>query len=217
VKNPLAGIKASMEVLSTDGSLSGENRDVLQKVTDQIKRIEVIMKSLLNFARPPKPQLTDVDMNNVLDMTISLAMRHPLFSSQTDRLIHMVKEYDPTLPRTIADPFQLQQVFMNLLLNAADAMPEGGTIIVHTFRDRTGEYLYVRIADTGEGIDDGIIDKIFQPFFTTKAKGTGLGLAITKRLIEQQEGGICVQNNPDRGVAFTITLPVLGSAEVQGT
>ncbi len=217
VKNPLAGIKATTDVLSTDVSLSGENRHALQKMSDQIKRIEVLMKSLLNFARPPKPQLTAVDMNNVLDMTVSMAMRHPLFSSQTDRPVHIIKEYDHRLPRTMADPFQLQQVFMNLLLNAADAMPEGGTITVHTFREHSGEYLYVRIADTGEGIDDAIIDKIFQPFFTTKATGTGLGLAIAKRLIEQQEGGICVQNNPGGGVAFTITLPVLDSAEVQGT
>ena len=164
---------------------------------------------------PPKPQLTVVDINTVLDVTVGLAMRHPLFSFEAARRVEIVKQYDPELPQTIADPLQLQQVFMNLLLNAADAMPDGGTITVHTFREQSGEYLYIRIADTGDGIEEAIIDKIFQPFFTTKAKGTGLGLAITKRLIEQQEGGICVQNNSGRGVAFTITLPVLGGAEVQ--
>lgn len=215
IKNPLAGIKASTAVLSEEESLSAENKDILLKVIEQINRIENLLKSLLNFARPPKPQIMSVDVNEVLDATISLAQKHPLFSSPDSKSIVIEKRYDSHLPKISADPLQLQQVFMNLLLNAADAMPAGGTITARTAHDETARPLSIRIGDTGMGIDTAVIDKIFQPFFTTKPKGTGLGLAITKRLVEQHGGSIGVESNPGGGVLFTITLPTLPGGEGQ--
>ncbi len=215
IKNPLAGIKASMEVLSGDHSVSAENRGILLKVLEQIRKIEVILKNLLNFARPPKPQFTLVDLNSVIDATVGLAERHPAYSSRDGKRIEIMKDFDARLPDIMADPLQLQQVFMNLLLNSADAMPEGGTITIHTSSAENGRFVTVKMVDTGHGIEDATIDKIFQPFFTTKAHGTGLGLAITKGLIEQHGGDIRVENNHDRGVSFTIKLPVTQSEEVQ--
>jgi len=215
IKNPLAGIKASMEVLSMDTTLAEENRDVLLKGVEQIKRIEVLLKGLLNFARPPKPDFMPVDVNSVLDTTIGLALRHPQFASRDSKTITVIKDYDRHLPKTMADPQQLQQVFLNLLLNAADAMPDGGMITVETSRPEPGLSLHIQIVDTGDGIDEAVVDKIFQPFFTTKQHGTGLGLAITKRLIEQHGGTINVKNNHAKGVAFMITLPVRDGEEVQ--
>ena len=215
IKNPLAGIKASMEVLSMDTTLPEENRDVLQKGVEQIKRIEVLLKGLLNFARPPKPHFMVVDVNSVLDSTIGLALRHPQFAAKDSKLITVIKDYDGHLPRTMADPQQLEQVFLNLLLNAADAMPDGGMITVKTSLPESGRSLHIQIVDTGDGIDEAVVDKIFQPFFTTKPHGTGLGLAITKRLIEQHGGSINVKNNHAKGVAFMITLPVQDGEEVQ--
>ncbi len=214
IKNPLAGIKASMEVLSMDTTLAEENRDVLLKGVEQIKRIEVLLKGLLNFARPPKPHFMSVDVNSVLDITIGLALRHPQFAAGDSKMITIVKNYDTSLPKTMADPQQLQQVFMNLLLNAADAMPDGGMITVQTSQYQPGWSLHIQIVDTGAGIDEEVVDKIFQPFFTTKPQGTGLGLAITKRLIEQHGGRINVKNNHTKGVAFTIALPVRNGGEV---
>lgn len=208
IKNPLAGIKASMEVISIDPTLSEENRDVVVKVIEQIKRIEVLLKSLLNFARPPKPQFMPVDLNGVLDSTVSLAQKHPRYAPQGPKTIAIVKDLAARLPVTMADPLQLQQVFMNLLLNAGDAMPNGGTVTVRTSCDGLARRLLVKIIDTGVGVDDAVADKIFQPFFTTKPHGTGLGLAITKRLIEQHGGAIRVEKNSDKGVSFTITLPI---------
>jgi signal transduction histidine kinase len=114
----------------------------------------------------------------------------------------------------MADPQQLQQVFMNLLLNAADAMPDGGTITVQTANHDTARPLRIRIIDTGKGIDEAAVDKIFLPFFSTKPQGTGLGLAITKRLVEQHDGSIQVQNNHGKGVSFTIELPLREMEEV---
>jgi signal transduction histidine kinase len=215
IKNPLAGIKASMEVLSMDTTLAEENRDVLLKGVEQIKRIEVLLKGLLNFARPPKPDFMPVDVNSVLDITIGLALRHPQFAARDSKTITVIKNYDRHLPKTMADPQQLQQVFLNLLLNAADAMPDGGMITVETSRPNTGLSLHIQIVDTGAGIDEAVVDKIFQPFFTTKPHGTGLGLAITKRLIEQHGGSINVKNNHAKGVAFMITLPIRDGEKVQ--
>ncbi|HXY53716.1 MAG TPA: ATP-binding protein [Nitrospirota bacterium] len=215
IKNPLAGIKASMEVLTMDTTLTEENRDVLLKGVEQIKRIEVLLKALLNFARPPKPHFMPADVNSVLDVTIGLALRHPQFATKDSKTISVVKDYDERLPKTMADPQQLQQVFMNLLLNAADAMPDGGTISVQTSHDDSVRSLHIQIIDTGSGVDETVVDKIFQPFFTTKPQGTGLGLAITKRLIEQHGGSINVKNNHAKGVAFMITLPIRDREEVQ--
>jgi len=215
IKNPLAGIKASMEVLSDDPSVTPENRVVLRKVLDQIRKIEVILKSLLNFARPPKPHFILTDVNSVMDATVSLAERHPAFSSRNGNMIEIAKDFDRRLPDIMADPLQLQQIFMNLLLNSADAMPEGGAITLYTSHRAEEPSVRIRITDTGHGIDDATIDKIFQPFFTTKAQGTGLGLAITKGLIEQHGGSIEVVNEPQRGVSFTINLPINQAEEVR--
>ncbi len=213
IKNPLAGIKASMEVLSDDPSLSGENKDVFMKVLDQIKRIEALLKTLLNFAKPPKPHFMLADVNSVLDASIDLALRHPLFSARDSKPITVKKDYDMRLPETMADPLQLQQVFMNLLLNAADAMPDGGIITVRTAHEASAQSLRITITDSGKGIDEAVINRIFQPFFTTKTKGTGLGLSITKRLIEQHGGSIRVQNSPGGGALFTIMIPIRQAAE----
>jgi signal transduction histidine kinase len=103
----------------------------------------------------------------------------------------------------------LQQVFMNLLLNAAEAMPEGGALTLETAHDLPSQMLRITISDTGTGIDTAVISNIFQPFFTTKAKGTGLGLAITKRLVEEQEGQISIENKAGQGAQFTILIPAL--------
>jgi signal transduction histidine kinase len=208
IKNPLAGVKALLEVLSTDAAIPAEDQALLKKSIEQIKKIEALLKSLLNFARPPKPQLTSVDVNGVLDATISLAQRLPVFQSAEGKGVKIVKFLDPRIWAIMADPLQLQQVFMNLIVNAAEAMPRGGMVTVRSSYDAASRALQVAVSDTGEGVDPGMVDKIFQPFYTTKSKGTGLGLAITKRLIEQHGGTIRAENNRDWGATFLVTLPV---------
>lgn len=214
IKNPLAGVKASMEILSTDPTVSAENKDVLAMATEQVKRMEALIKSFMSFARPPAPQFTITNIHAVLDSTLALVQRHPLFGNDRAGKITVIKNYDVKLPTMIADPAQMQQVFMNLLLNAADAMPEGGTITVSTLYDPEQECMTIRLQDTGKGIDESIREKIFQPFFTTKAKGTGLGLSISTRLVEQQGGRLQLEDNGGSGVSFVITLPVHTRVEV---
>ena len=208
IKNPLAGIKVSMEVLSGTSNISEDDRSIMLRMAEEIKRIELLIKSLLNFAKPPKPQLMAANINNILDKTIEFSLKHPFFISHNTTAINVVKNFDMSLPDVTADPMQLEQVFMNLLLNAIDAMPDGGILTVKTSYDTALNSARVEISDTGKGMDKGVKDKIFQPFFTTKSKGTGLGLAITKQLIVQHSGDISVESSIGKGTSFKIILPV---------
>lgn len=209
IKNPLAGIKASVEVLLDELNISEEeDRAYIYRAIDEIKRIELLLKSLLNFAKPPKPQLMTIDLNDLLDKTIAFSLKHPSILSDTAPQINVLRDFDDNLPETMADPMQLQQVFLNLLFNSIEAMPDGGTLGVKTFYDMENKTGQIEISDTGQGIDKDMIDKIFQPFFTTKRKGSGLGLAITRRLIEQHGGEIFVKSEPGKGTVFRIKLNV---------
>ncbi|MEK7242759.1 MAG: ATP-binding protein, partial [Thermodesulfobacteriota bacterium] len=140
--------------------------------------------------------------------------KHPSFTYGDPRK-QLIRELDETLPEIVGDPQQLQQVFLNLLLNAADAVPEGGTITVRTVHDKQAKTVAVVLRDTGKEIPTELMEKIFQPFFTTKGKGTGLGLAVSKRIVEEHGGTIEAANNVSGGVAFTVTLPV--KADEEGT
>ncbi|MGE5299515.1 MAG: PAS domain S-box protein [Acidobacteriota bacterium] len=208
IKNPLAGVKVSLDVMLEELPLSHDDRQVFLGAREELKMIELLIKSLLNFAKPPKPQFAAARVNNLLDTIMALSMKNPSFSS-----IQVKRNYEEDLPEIMADSMQLQQVFMNLLINAGESMAGGGTLTVKTSSDMSKGLIEVMISDTGSGIDDSALQKIFEPFFTTKPKGTGLGLAITKRLIEQHGGTICVSPNPDGGAAFIVTLPLGKSGE----
>lgn len=207
IKNPLAGIKVAIEVLSDESTLSRENQDVLSKVIAEIKRIEFLIKILLEFARPPKSQFMRTDLNSLLESSLAFATTNSVFSRDPSKSIKILKNLDDHLPEIHADPQQLRQVFINLLLNANEAMPNGGTIAVRTIKD-SSEGVEVAISDTGKGISPDTMGKIFQPFFTTKPKGTGLGLAISKQLVELHGGTITVENTPRGGAQFRIKIPI---------
>jgi PAS domain S-box-containing protein len=215
MKNPLTGIKMSMEVFSQELDLDEEDRFVLIKIIAEINRMELLMKSLLNFARPPQPHFMTVDINFIIRKTLILAMDYPSFNQQKSKSISIVESLDANIPPSLADPLQLQQVFLNLFMNSADSMPEGGEMSVSTKFSAEAGTISITVADVGPGIRDELIDKIFSPFFTTKARGYGLGLAITKQLIEQHGGTISVSNRSGRGAIFTIVLPFIKSTKGQ--
>jgi len=206
IKNPLAGIKGSVQCLVEEESISEEDRDLIVKSVDQIKRIELLIKSLLNFAKPPQLQLMLTDINDLLEKTISFSLKNPALSSNSSTSIEVKKYFEPGIPETMADPMQLQQVFLNLMLNAIEAMPDGGILAVKTSYDAERSIIRIAIADTGKGMDKDVQEKIFQPFFTTKPKGSGLGLAITRRLIEQHGGDVCVESTLNKGTVFNISF-----------
>lgn len=207
IRNPLAGMKVSIEVLLTELDIEERDRDVLVKVVEQIKHIETLMKNLLNYARPVAAQPISMDVNKILEKTVYFIEKHPSFVSGKPSK-QVIKELDDHLPEIVADPQQLQQVFLNILLNSVDAISEGGEITVTTRYDEMTKAVAIELRDTGKGIPAELMGKIFQPFFTTKGKGTGLGLAVSKRIVEEHLGSIEVANQVSGGAGFTITLPV---------
>ena len=212
IKNPLAGIKLSIEVLSSELDLEQEDTDVFRRIIDEINRIETLLKNLLSYAMPPTPQFASLDVNKIIEAamkTAAFSLKGPAQKQQSREFkdIRFVKKLSDDLPQIVADAAQLQQVILNLLLNSIHAIQEVGTISIETSTNARNS-LQIVVADSGKGVNEAEIEKIFIPFFTTKPKGTGLGLSICKRLIEQQNGTIAVARNSDGGLTFTIDLLV---------
>ena len=211
VKNPLAGIKVSIEVLANDLHLEPEDKEIFARIINEVNRIETLLKSLLNYTRPPKPEVMLLNLQQLLEKAI-VTSQYSLKSTRSGgdpsagKNIQFATEFGPDIPDITADPGQLQQVFLNLMLNAIDAIREQGTITISTDRMADG-HVQITISDSGRGIEPDIRENIFNPFFTTKPKGTGLGLAICKRLIEQQGGNIEMDSVLGEGTSFTILLP----------
>lgn len=207
IRNPLAAIKVSMEVLLAELDIDERDKQVLVRVIEEIRNIESLIRNLLNFARPVAARPTRVNVNLVIEKTVEFLNNHPSFSAPDGgRMI--IKELAPDLPETVCDPQQLRQVLLNLFLNAADAMPNGGTVTARTEYDRETQTIVIELEDTGKGFPEELLEKLFYPFFTTKAKGTGLGLAVTKRLVEDNGGSIKAANRVGGGAVFTIYLPL---------
>ena len=209
IKNPLAGIKLTIQMLLEENNLTTDDRVIVQKVIDEIKRIELLMKGLLNFAKPPQPLLANTDVNAVLETVAGLVLHDQACLRHG---IQIVRDLEEDLPHTLADPMQLHQIFMNVLMNAVEAMPEGGTVTYKTAFNRVLNTVQIDIADTGVGLNAKATDQMFKPFFTTKRKGTGLGLAITKRLVETHGGSIRIENNVGRGALVRISFPAIEMA-----
>ncbi|MFV1977736.1 MAG: PAS domain-containing sensor histidine kinase [Myxococcota bacterium] len=220
IKNPLAGIKLSMEVLSNEFDLARKDGELAQQIIAEINRIEMLLKNLLNYAMPPTPKFAPIDVNWIIESALKIAKFSPKGPDRGAKPpqpneIEFVKELDD-LPLIVADAGQLQQVILNLLINAVYAVHGRGTIRLATAA-KANDSIQIVVSDDGKGIAEPDLEKIFLPFFTTKPKGTGLGLSICKRLIEQQNGTISVVRNPEGGLTFTIHLPVeqMSEASVQ--
>lgn len=209
IKNPLAGIKVAIEVLKNELDLEQEDKKIILRVISEINRIDSLLRNLLNYARPSKTQHISVNLHEILDgiiKTSGFSIKNPKDPSRLSKDINFTTDFDSDIKGINADPAQLQQVLLNLVLNAADAIKKQGTINIKTTKN-SDKSVEIEISDTGQGIDRESINMVFNPFFTTKSTGTGLGLSICKRLIEQHNGTISVLNNPGGGAVFVITLP----------
>ncbi|WP_321390134.1 ATP-binding protein [uncultured Desulfuromusa sp.] len=204
IKNPLAGIKVTLEVLADELDLNDEDQDLFVRVINETNRVEKLLKGLLNYARPPQLHYEKFDLNKLLDNSIQNVSITGKNSSAEG--IEFVRDFAVHLPQLEADTAQLQQVILNILLNAIEAMPEGGKVYVSTCT-RDEQSVEIAIKDSGKGIPEGLLATIFQPFVTTKSKGSGLGLAISKRIIEEHGGTIEVDVPSSAGTRFTIILP----------
>jgi len=204
VNTPLTGMSSYTQMLLGMLPETDPKRALLQKVRLQAERATNIVNNLLNFSRTGSAtEFTEVDINRVLDDTLQL-LEPQLRRSQ----IEIVRVYDPDSPSVFGNSGKLQQVFTNLLLNARDAIPDGGSITISTIASEE-DSLMIEVWDTGIGIAPENVAKLYDPFYTTKGvgRGTGLGLAVSYGIVQEHSGHISVESTPGRGTTFRITLP----------
>ena len=175
--------------------------ETLNDILSQTVRVKRIVGDLLDYARGREPVFKEVELKEL----IMGAYKFVSTATKTDG-INLSIDTGPDILKLFADPEQLERVFINIFTNAVDAMSGAGDLVVRAFEN--GEAIYVKISDTGKGIPAEVIDKVFEPFYTTKDKGTGLGLAIVFNIIKKHGGEIVAESKEDKGTTFTITLPV---------
>lgn len=203
VNNPLASISSLVQMIRESDWIDDETRERLDLILTQIRRISRVTKDLTDFARIRPATRQKTNLNQVIKSALRLAG----FDSGFQKL-DVSFETDETIGLIEADPDQLQQVFLNLFLNARDAMPQGGRLSIKIFDD--GDFVCVRIEDTGTGMEETEIRQVFDPFFTTKppGRGTGLGLSVCYGIISAHGGRIEVESKKSAGSVFTVRLPV---------
>lgn len=201
LRNPLAAIEGAAEILAQPDTPSEMRREFLEIVHKECRRLNRLLGQLLDFARPRPPERRPVQIARIFENVAGLS-RH----SAEKNGVRLRTEVAPDLPRLVADPEQLTQVLLNLTINAVQAMPHGGELLLSAFPQNDSVAIEVR--DEGEGVPPEHMDRIFDPFYTTKAYGTGLGLAVAHQIVTQHGGVIEARRNRDRGMTFTIVLPV---------
>jgi len=208
IRNPLAGIKTSAQVLEESFSPNDFRSQLVHRIVREIDRSNELLKKFFNFARPGKPKQDFVDVHALIEGIYIL-----LSSKMKKRGIRLNRVYAENLPRIYVDEHQIEQVMMNLMLNAMDAVDRKGEITITTRSWNHSENIndakvLLEIADNGIGIKQENLEKIFNPFFTTKSEGVGLGLSISLRLIEENGGSIEVESKENIGTKFMLYLPL---------
>ncbi len=204
INNPLTGILVFSTLIRNDSKLDPALKNDLDTVIQETERCATIVKGLLDFARESVPQKTWTSLNDILDASLALVRNQAQFQNIT-----IVRDYCPDIPAILADPHQLEQVIINMLLNAGHAMAAGGTLTIISARASDLNGVMVKIADTGCGIPEENLSRIFDPFFTTKdTSGTGLGLSVSYGIINSHGGSIEVESSVGVGTTFTINLPI---------
>ncbi len=203
VNTPLAVISNYIQMLARQLPGDDPRHKIIDKIVKQTFRASEIVNNLLNFSRTGASEFSEVNLNSVVEETLSL-VAHPFKSAR----VNVIKNFSNGLPAVMGSPNRLQQVFLNLFMNARDAMPSGGMIEV-----RTGTYngsVEVEVTDTGVGIPREQLNRIFDPFYTTKAvgRGTGLGLSVSYGIIKEHAGTIDVRSTPGKGTSFRLEFPV---------
>jgi len=209
LRNPLAGIKTTAQALSEEMTGDDSRREYLHRITKEIDRLNDLLKTFFSFAKPQNLNLVNCHIKDIINEIIPF-----LIKEIADKGIHFTETYYPQLPKIKVDKTQMHQVFLNLFLNAIQAMPNGGDLKIeassmnsNSLEDCKQNFVKVIISDTGKGIPSHIVHKIFDPFFTTKPRGIGLGLSITYQIIKKHGGTIKVESQWERGTSFIINLP----------
>lgn len=203
IRNPLAGIAGVVDVMGKELPPQSPSRAVLGDVQREVAHIQAILNDLLSYARPRPPVFHPVDLNNTIEQAILLSRQQV-----STKPIQIEFEANSSMPKVLHDPALIQQVVLNLLLNAIQAITGSGQIRVSLTRE--GQQAMIQVSDTGRGISAEALPKIFKPFFTTRSEGTGLGLSLAKGIVESHGGNIEVRSMLGKGSQFSIWLPIDG-------
>ena len=204
VKNPLSAVLGYAQLSKRKLSQPDVVLKHLNTIESETRRCNEIISNLMQFSRQEKGEFTDVTINEVVEKSVGI-VDHQLGLND----VHVNMQLAPDIPEIIGNPNQLQQVLMNLAINAQQAMaPDGGTVDIVTYCD--DDKVYISVSDTGPGISEEVAKKIFEPFYTTKAagEGTGLGLSVTYGIIQDHKGNIRVERADSGGARFVIELPL---------
>lgn len=213
IRNPLAGIAGAIEIITKDFPKDHPDREVLEDLRQEVRRIEKTLNELLVYARPKPPQFGQTDVKETIARTLQLARQ------QTgSRKVEFSIQISPALPQFLADAEQLHQVLLNLVLNSIQAIDREGRIAIEARRyDGDGRYaagmVEIAVSDTGPGIPPEHLDRIFRPFYTTKRGGTGLGLSLCRRIIAAHGGTLSAESELNKGSRFVIRIPLREVAE----
>ncbi len=206
IKNPLNAISINLQLLNEDLQNSNLEKDSkmsrrVRLLQNEVNRLDSILSDFLRFAKKHELHLEECDINEVLDSVLDFISPEAMQNS-----IRILKSYDTKLPKCNLDSNVIKQALLNVILNAQQAMLEGGELIVRTYGN--SEDIFIDITDTGVGIQRDKIDRIFQVYYSTKKSGTGLGLPAAKRIIEENKGTISIRSEDGKGSSFLIKLPV---------
>ena len=204
IRNPLVSVKGFFQLLNDKETGEKDKQEIAGLAVNEIKRMESLLDSLLNFARPSKGELKKSDIHKLINDSIIL-IKH----DASKQRIKMITRLDAGHSHLLIDPKNIQQVFLNLSMNALDAMKNGGTLRISTSYLKDQNMIRVTFRDTGRGIKKEHIPRLFEPFFTTKENGTGLGLPISQRIIENYKGKMTVESKEGKGTSVHVTLPAL--------
>jgi len=206
IRNPLSTVNLNLQLLEEDLAASAcdpealrRSRRRLDRLRGEVRRLSDVLDDFLRFARMPRPRRRRQDVNALVEEVVSFTR-----PEARQRNVALLTSFGP-LPSCAVDADLLKQAVLNLLINAQQAMPDGGQIMVRTWAD--GDAVKISIADTGHGMDSETLARIFEPYFSTKREGTGLGLPTVKRIVEEHGGHIEVHSERHRGTSFTLTLP----------
>jgi signal transduction histidine kinase/DNA-binding response OmpR family regulator len=205
INNPLQAIHNSLQLMLSFQLEADEQREYLQIADEEIERLMGLVAGILEFARPPQRELRTTNLNDIVERVLTLAGKY-----LQHRRVAVRRELSPDLPSIMVAPDELGQVFINLVLNAVDAMPEGGALHISSRLAEDGR-LAVAFSDTGHGIPAELLDHVFEPFFSTREDGTGLGLTVSNNVVKRHGGEITIESTVGEGTTFTVWLPVVKS------
>ncbi|MFQ5965493.1 MAG: ATP-binding protein [Candidatus Scalinduaceae bacterium] len=201
IRNPLVTIGGFANSLSRIDFADSRIKTNIDIILDEVRRLEKILNNLSDLSKPPIPERVNVQICEIIDTTCTLMENY-----LKEKHINLYKEFEPDIPQILADPNQIKQVILNVLMNAVESMPDGGDI---TVKIKTADKsIKIDIIDTGKGISEEELKNIFEPFFTTKSSGTGVGMAITHKITEDHGGNISVTSESGKGTTISISLPI---------